>query len=338
MPQNKRWSAQESIPQELQADWHTLMREQSGVVSLEQLRRCGHTAHAIKANIVAGRWQRVLPRVYATFTGPLTRDAQLRAALLYGGFHAVLSHRTAAEQWGMLPVESGPIEITVPYTSSAVSQPPLARVHRSRAIRYTAAPTDPPRTRRTDTIIDLAVAAEDAVSARYVVVDLVARLPVSIRQMAECVELRPPMRYRNAIRNALELLRDGMMSALEVEYHQRVELAHGIPEGLRQTPFEVDGKLLWEDVTYDPAGAPLTVRLDGRKDHATAGIAFRDRRRDNAAELAGRSRLTYGWHDVHTDPCGVAAEVRTVLSRAGVRLNSASNGCPGCSSPRTTAA
>lgn len=77
----------------------------------------------------------------------------------------------------------------------------------------------------------------------------------------------------------------------------------------------VDGKTLWEDVTYDGAGAPLTVRLDGRASHSMAGVAFHDRRRDNAAELAGRSRLVYGWHDVHSDPC----EVAEVLARFGWR-------------------
>ncbi|WP_326946145.1 hypothetical protein OG439_43165 [Amycolatopsis sp. NBC_01307] len=107
------------------------------------------------------------------------------------------------------------------------------------------------------------------------------------------------------------------MSALEVEYQETVEDRHGLPRGHRQTPVEVDGKTLWEDVTYDGHGAPVTVRLDGRASHSTAGVAFRDRRRDNAAELAGRARLVYGWRDVHGMPCTVADEVRRILVREG---------------------
>ncbi|WP_233599189.1 hypothetical protein [Amycolatopsis sp. WAC 01375] len=107
------------------------------------------------------------------------------------------------------------------------------------------------------------------------------------------------------------------MSVLEVEYKEAVEDAHGLPQGSRQTAFEVKGKVLWEDVTYDPHGAAVTVRLDGRATHAMADIAFRDRNRDNAAELAGRARLVYGWQDVRNSPCQVAAEVRTVLTREG---------------------
>ncbi|MCI2418813.1 hypothetical protein MOQ72_15330 [Saccharopolyspora sp. K220] len=97
----------------------------------------------------------------------------------------------------------------------------------------------------------------------------------------------------------------------------KVEQAHGLPAGTRQVPFAVDGVVLWEDVAYDDVGSRLTVRLDGRQFHTTSRIAFRDRRRDNAAELAGRSRLVYGWNEVHTDACGVAAEVLQVLRRSG---------------------
>jgi hypothetical protein len=79
----------------------------------------------------------------------------------------------------------------------------------------------------------------------------------------------------------------------------------------------VDGRLLWEDATYDHVGVSLTVRLDGRRWHSAPGVAFRDRRRDNAAELAGRHRLVYGWRDVSADPCAVAREITTVLRRCG---------------------
>jgi hypothetical protein len=255
--------------------------------------------------------------VYATFTGALDRTACIHAALLYGGAHAVLSHRTAAEEWRMVPIEDGPIEITVPYLSSAVSQLPLLKVHRSRALRHTTFATRCPRTRRTDTIVDLAVAAKTAQAALYVVVDLVSGQAVSVGEMRECITARPPLRYRAVIAHGLDLVGAGLMSALEVEYRERVEREHGLPEGRRQLPFVVDGKTLWEDVAYDDGGAELTVRLDGRATHSMAGVAFRDRRRDNAAELAGRARLVYGWRDVHQDPCGVAREVASVLRRLG---------------------
>ncbi|WP_037309419.1 hypothetical protein [Amycolatopsis orientalis] len=330
MPLHKRWS-EEAIPAGQRPSWPILLREQHGIVTRAQLRAYGHSAADIVANLEAGRWQRVLPRVYATFTGALPRAAGIHAALRYGGGFAVLSHRTAAEEWGLVPVTEGPVEITVPYSSSAISQPPLVKVHRSRALDHSTVETWPPRTRVTDTIVDLAVSAPTAREAVNVVVDLVSRSRVAVHAMRDCVSMRPPFRFRAEILRGLELVARGLMSALEVEFEEQVEEAHGLPPGDRQTPVEVDGKTLWEDITYDSYGAAVTVRLDGRATHAMAAVAFRDRRRDNAAELADRARLVYGWQDVRDSPCQVAAEVRTILVREGWRPAGEHVTCPKCS-------
>jgi hypothetical protein len=127
---------------------------------------------------------------------------------------------------------------------------------------------------------------------------------------------RPPRRYRRALASAVRLVRDGVLSALEELFAVDVEEAHGLPPARRQVPFRVDGMTLWEDAVYDDLGVPLTVRLDGRT-HLLSRVAFRDRRRDNAAELAGRSRLTFGWDDLSADPCAGARDVVTVLRRHG---------------------
>ncbi|MFJ4099630.1 hypothetical protein [Amycolatopsis japonica] len=330
MPLHKRWS-EEAIPAEQRPSWPVLLQEQHGIVTRAQLVAYGHTKADIVANLEAGRWQRVLPRVYANFTGPLPRAARMHAALRYGGGQAILSHRTAAEEWRLLPVTDGPIEITVPYSGSAVSQSPLVKVHRSRALPYSAAEAWPPRTKLTDTIVDLAVSQPTARDAVNVVVDLVSQSKVPVSAMRDCVSMRPPFRFRAEIQRGLELVDGGLMSALEVEFKEQVEERHGLPPGDRQTAIAVDGKTLWEDVTYDSHGATLTVRLDGRATHAMASVAFRDRRRDNAAELAGRARLVYGWQDVRESPCEVAAEVRAILLREGWRPAVRRVTCPMCS-------
>ncbi|WP_326946146.1 hypothetical protein OG439_43170 [Amycolatopsis sp. NBC_01307] len=202
MPLHTRWSSDE-IPAPARPSWQVLLGEQHGIVTYEQLRSYGHSAADVTANLRAGRWRRVLPRVYATFTGELPRPARLHAALRYGGHHAVLSHRTAAEEWGFLPIADHPVEITVPYTSSAISHKPSVVVHRSRALRYTTVGTTLPRTRTTDTILDLAVAEQTGRQATMLIVDLVSRSSVSVASMLDCFQLRPPFRFRSAIRRGL---------------------------------------------------------------------------------------------------------------------------------------
>lgn len=301
---------------EREPEWMRLVSKQAGAVGMAQLLRMGVGPGAIAAQIEAERWQRAVHGVYVVFTGPLSRATRLGVALVYGGAGALLSHRTAAEEWGMVPIRDGPVHITLPYTSSAVTQPELIVVHRSRAHRHIAVEFDPLRTSLADTAIDLAVEEPDARSARRVLTELLTGGRVRPATVARQLRRRPPRRYRRALAAAVELVQDGVQSVLEELYAVEVEQAHGIPPARRQRPFEVDGSTLYEDATYDHVGVPLTVRLDGRM-HLRSDIAFRDRRRDNAAELAGRSRLVFGWRDLSNDPCAGAADVVAVLRRWG---------------------
>src|SRR6185437_14314851 len=78
-----------------------IARCQGGVVTRQQALRTGMTAGAIVAKIKYGRWRQLYRGVYATFTGPLSRQARLWAAVLYAGNGARLSHETAAELHGL---------------------------------------------------------------------------------------------------------------------------------------------------------------------------------------------------------------------------------------------
>jgi hypothetical protein len=309
------------------AEWQRLLDRQCGVVHIAQLRRFGVTWAAVRAQVEACRWRQVVHGVYATSTGPLPRPARVAAAMLYGGPGAVLSHRTAAEEWGMLPVVDGPVHITVRYGASAITQDGLVVVHRSRAFTHIVVDADPPRTGRADTAVDVAVEEPDARRARAVLTGLLTGGRVRPIDVERRLEQRPPRRYRRALREAVRLVREGVQSVLEELYAVEVEQAHGLPPATRQSPFGVDGVTLWEDAVYDHLGIPLTVRLDGRT-HLLADVAFRDRRRDNAAELAGRSRLVFGWRDLSADPCGAAVDVQRVLVRWG--WTGTFHPCPRC--------
>ncbi len=164
-------------------------------------------------------------------------------------------------------------------------------VHRSRAHRHIGVDTANPRTSKADTALDVAVAEP---SARLAYVSLVHHG----HQRANTTERRPAAHGRAAtasIRRALEdavgLLANGVQSVLEYHYAVDVEQAHGLPTAHRQSPVIVDGRTLFEDVDYSEHGVPLIVRLDGRWAHSMREVQFRDRRRDNAAELADRPRL-----------------------------------------------
>lgn len=315
-----------------------LIDDQEGLATTSQLARHGYDRDQLMHRVETGQWVRVLHGVIATSNGCLTRSMVLRAALLYGGPRAVLSHRSAGEEWLMLRVrsEDEPVHITVPYGQSALCQRPTLRtptvrlapeahrcvhpgvvVHRSKAFEHITIDGDFPRTTAAATAIDLAVAEPTPRLAMITLVAAVTEARIPIWRIREHVEKRRPRRYRRPIADALAMLDDGVASVLEHRYALDVEQAHGLPPGRRQSPVIVDGRALYEDVDYSPLGVPLIVRLDGARFHFRRTVRFRDRRRDNAAEMAGRPRLVYGWDETVEEPCGIFDEVREVLVREG---------------------
>ncbi len=317
-----------------------LFDDRSGLVTQTRLTSLGVGRGRVRHLLDTGRWQRVLQGVYSATNGPLTRSMIFEAALLYGGDAAILSHRTAAEEWGMSPIDdTEPVHITVPVGRSALSQRPTIRragaksnlpvphpnsvvhpgvvVHRSRAHAHIAVDRRPPCTTKADTALDLATAQATAHDAYFSLIATVTNGSIRLLDVRRRLEERPPYRYRRALEGAVALLADGVQSVLEYHYAVDVEKAHGLPSATRQEPIVVDGRTLYEDCVYDGSGLPLTVRLDGRRVHSMREVAFRDRRRDNAAELAGRARLVFGYEEVTRSPCEVAREVATVLTRLG---------------------
>ncbi|WP_160095123.1 type IV toxin-antitoxin system AbiEi family antitoxin domain-containing protein [Rhodococcus sp. T7] len=331
-------------------EFQTVLDHQHGLVTARQLRGLGISTRQIQHMVESGQWSAVLHGVYAVTNGPLDRPMMLWAALLFGGPRAILSHRTAAEEWSLVPVDpEGRIDVTVPYGLSAEPQGPTYRkvgrrsdrlvpregdllhpgvvVHRSRAHAHILVPTLLPRTSLADTVVDLAVEEPSARGAARVLVAAVTGSSASVHTLLRRIEQRPPRRYRKALTDALTFVSSGVQSMLEHRYAVDVELAHGLPAARRQSPVLVDGKTLYEDVDYSDSGVPLLVRLDGLRYHSSRSVALRDRRRGNAAELAGKATLVYGWEEVTRRSCEVADEVRTVLERGGW---SGSNPCPHC--------
>src|SRR5262249_48508532 len=65
--------------------WLSQLQYQAGVVSRQQALDAGLTEKAIEWKLRTGAWQRLHRRVYATFTGNLSREARLWAAVLRVG-------------------------------------------------------------------------------------------------------------------------------------------------------------------------------------------------------------------------------------------------------------
>jgi hypothetical protein len=205
----------------------------------------------------------------------------------------------------------------VPYGRSSDPHPGVV-IHRSRAFQHIVIDReDMPTVSAADTCVDLAVAEQDPRHAMRTFLHAALSMKVPTDRLLTVLELRRPRRYSRALRHAAQRLADGVGSALEASYLVDVEQAHGLPIAVRQAPVVVEGVERYEDCRYRMREGELIVRLDGWRWHSDRRVGVIDRARDNAAELAGRARLTFGWEEVTGNPCGVYAIVAARLRQLG---------------------
>jgi hypothetical protein len=297
-------------------EWRSQLQGQARVVSRQQARDAGWAEGTIDARLRAGIWQRLHRGAYATFTGDLSREARLWAAVLCAGPGAVLSHETAAEVHGLIDKPIGPIHVSVP-----AARHPCRRkirgivVHRS---RFLAAEWQPPwqlpRTTVEDTVLDLVTKAQTFDDAYGWISRAVGRRLTSPQLLSKALTRRSRIRWRSWITAALQDAADGVHSPLERNYVYGVERAHGLPTARRQAKRRHGSGARYLDNLYEGYG--LCVELDGFAAHPAEG-RWRDTHRDNANRLQGVETLRYGWPDTTENRCRTAAEIASVLRRRG---------------------
>jgi very-short-patch-repair endonuclease len=293
-----------------------LCRLQEGVVTLQQATDAGLSRGAVRARIDSGRWRRLHDGVYATFSGPMPRSAQLWAVLLTCGAGAVLSHETAGELVGLVDEPGSAVHVCIPSTRRVRSIPGVVR-HVSRRAGVARHPTRlPPQTRVEETVVDLTQSARDLDSAVNWVVRACARRLTTVDRLRAAMSARPRLRWRADLLAVLGDVSEGCHSVLELRYLRDVERAHRLPPAQRQVIRARRGGRWYDDVLYHRYRT--VVELDGDQAHP-AEVRVRDMVRDNAGVAEGLSMLRYGRAHVVSRPCAIAAQVGGVLRANGWR-------------------
>ena len=302
-----------------------LRRLRGAIVTRAELQALGYTASAVRAQLDAGRWQQVHPRVFALHTGPLTWITRAWAALAYAGPGAVLSHGSAAYARGWTKEPGGPIHVTVPYNRVVRPQPGI-RTHRSRSyLHIVARDSVLPCTTAARTVADVLRSCETEQEATAFVLECIRTRRVSAESIAPelLAERRHP--WRQAALDATGAAVRGNQSLLEGMW-SRIEEAHGLPAGDRQVRVVRDGAAQFQDVRYHAYAA--VVELDGRIGHEDTEGRLRDMRRDNANTIAGLATLRFGFYDLTHRGCEGAAQLAALLRRNGWRGTFVR--CPSC--------
>ena len=311
---------------ELTPQLNELAQQQRGVLSRAQLLGLGLTKDLIASRQRQGHWQRLYPGVYAVFSGELSREAELWAAVLSAGSGAALSHQTAAELWKLADAPSSVIHLTIP-GERRISKKAGLELHLSARAPEAVHPSrNPPRTRLEETVIDLWEAAPSLDNAVGWVTRAIGRRLTTQDKLRRAMEARKRVRWRLQLAELLSPDLAGIHSVLEYRYVRDVEQPHRFPAGRRQAASRRDGRAEYRDTLYEEY--QTVVELDGRVAHP-GDSRWNDIHRDNAAVTAGLSTLRYSWRDVTVTPCRTAAEIATVLTARGyTRIRPCSAGCP----------
>jgi hypothetical protein len=298
--------------------WVMVLSVQVGIADRDQAMRAGFSRRQIAHRLGTGVWQHVYPSVYATFSGPLSREARLWAAVRWAGEGAMLSHQTAAEVQEVADKPGGTIHITVPRRRRPAQLRPVRGivVHRSdQSQPEFVGPFMLPRTRIEDTVLDLVTAAPSFYQGYAWIGRAVSRHLVTAGRLREALAVRSRIRWRKWLTDALEESPSGVHSGLELRYVRDVEGAHGLPRSQHQARRQIDGKVHYKDSWY--AEYRVAVEIDGPAYHQNERVQA-DKDRDNA-NLAVDDVKTFRFGPVAVTEraCETAAMVAKTLQRNG---------------------
>jgi hypothetical protein len=100
-----------------------LLRKQHGVITLMQAAEHGITSSSVLRRVRAGRWRRLLPRVYLTAALELSDEQRIWAAVLYVGDGAAITGLTALRWHRIKRLPDEQPQKTIHVSCSALRQP-----------------------------------------------------------------------------------------------------------------------------------------------------------------------------------------------------------------------
>ncbi|GGM65075.1 hypothetical protein [Dactylosporangium sucinum] len=293
-----------------------LRLSQKRIIAAAQLGDAGVTRGRLRWELSKGRWQTVLPSVYAMFDGPLQEQQRLIAALLYGGPAAQLTGAAALGVHGLRNVPKDRfIRVLVP-VGRRVRSSGFVRIHRT---------TRPDPFARPNGVLRLTSPARSVVEAGRLCDDR-RRVRAMVAESVQSGLCRPDELVRElgraaragtaALRASVREVVDGVRSVAEGEARTLLRRSRVLPE------------MVWNPALSTPAGAPLptpdgwvadvdlALEIDSRAYHLSPEDWERTMRHHARLAAAGAVVLHFSPRQVRDDPRGFVETVeRAYLAR-----------------------
>jgi hypothetical protein len=275
-----------------------------GVVTRAELLRAGVTPAEIRSRLASGALLREYDGVYRVGHRAPSAEARYLAAVRACGDGALLSGRSAAYLFGLLPGSAPGPEVTA-RTERRIEG---IKTRRAREIGSVEAAVwrGVPVTSVARTLVDLAavLGAQELGRACH---EAGVRYGTTPREVEAILARRPPVRGAGRLRAVLNGDVRVTLSKLERRFLERLRDA-GLP--LPETNRPAGGRRVdcrWREQR-------LTVELDSYRYHHSRHAWEQDRRREREARLRGDEFRRYTWTDVE-EPRFMLAELRKILQR-----------------------
>jgi len=287
-------------------------RYQHGVFSRRQALDSGLTVRQIKRRLTTQAWSEPANNVYADAGLTMTDLAWQWAALLSCGARAMLSHRSAADVWGM-PVPRPPRpEVSLPVSAHARPGPHVT-VHRVtvptrdfvgiRGLRVTS---------RQRTVLDcLLILPEN--EGRTLLDRALQRRWVQLSDLGTAIR---GAKGRNGAARARRVAAgaDPTIASEGERLAKKLLLKGGVTGFVTGHPLLVGGRVIaYLDIAF--LDVLLAIEINGFAWHTEVERFQGDRRRQNILVAAGWSVLRFTWADLVERPAQVLADVVATLAR-----------------------
>jgi very-short-patch-repair endonuclease len=256
------------------------------VASRRQLVEAGLSEAGIARRVENGRLHRIHRGVYAIGHFGLSIEGHWMAAVLTCGEDAVLSHRSAAQLWGLLNPKGGPVDVSIPRTPGRSRRVGI-RLHRCQSL-----------------------APNLIARRRNIPVTTPARTIADLRRAMSPAELRRVVRQAEVFGLPLgpDAVHDGTRSELEHRFLALCRRQRLPPPAVNIRVGELLVDFAWPD-------RELIVETDGYRFHRGRAAFENDRARDLQLRELGYDVIRLTYRQVIDQPEQVATVLRKALSR-----------------------
>lgn len=286
-----------------------LARRQHAVVRRGQLLAMGMGRRAIAGRLQRGQLHEVHRGVYVVGVRRISRKGRWIAAVLACGEGAVLSHRSAARLWRLLPPAAETVDVTSARSQARRQGIACHRLpmHGDEWVVEDGIPvTSPFRT-----IFDLAasVPARELERAFH---EAEARRVTDRVSLPMLLERYPGRRGSRNLRALLGSKAPVMITRNDFEeaFLALVD-AHGFLRPRMNAPYAIRGRFFEIDALWEEQR--LAVELDSREIHGTVKRFESDRLRDRILVAEGWRTMRITWQQLQKEPQEIVKDLRLAL-------------------------